>query len=69
MQQNISVSQLAKLVREMRATQNEYFRSGKSKTALLKSKNLEFKVDQLLKEIPVPDETDISDYKQQNLFL
>lgn len=70
MESNITIHQLAKLVREMRQQQNEYFR-WKTKTELIKSKKLEIQVDQVLKSIPPPTESEPgeSKYLQQNLFL
>jgi len=65
MKSNITLEQLAKIVREMRFQQNEYFRF-RSKVQLEKSKNLEYRVDEILKTIPEPDETI---FIQQNLFL
>ena len=57
----MTLQTLAKLIREMRAAQNEYFRT-RTATSLTKAKTLEHKVDEILKTIPEPIEP------QQKLF-
>jgi hypothetical protein len=49
----VSTEELAQQVREMRKQQVSYF-SSRSHSALKKSKELEAKVDKLLKDIPEP---------------
>ena len=52
----ITIEQFAGLVREMRLAQNEYFRSGiKAKYLLEKAKSLEYRVDKIAGQIPVPE--------------
>ena len=51
----ITLEQFASLVREMRAAQDEYFRSSvKTKNQLAHAKALEYRVDKLAKRIPLP---------------
>lgn len=68
MESIITVTQFAQLVRKMRAQQNEYFMH-RTKIQLQKAKNLEHKVDQILKIIPAPKEDLSKQYLQSNLFL
>ena len=49
----ITIEQLAGLVREMRAAQDQYFRF-KTKTQFAKAKSLEYRVDKIIKTIPRP---------------
>ena len=62
----ITLTDFATIVKQMRKAQIAFFKFGKNKRDLAKSIQLESKVDQLLKEIPTKET--VNDYLQSNLF-
>ena len=66
MQTEISLQDLATIVKQMRRAQIDFFRFGRNKSDLQKSIKLESKVDEILKKIPTTENTNIP--FQSNLF-
>ena len=63
----ITLTEFATIVKQMRKAQVEFFKFGRNKRDLAKSIQLESKVDQLLKEIPTNERE--ANYLQSNLFI